>query len=1005
MQSAVEEQGGAVRSFQIEAVVCAVVRERRVLVLQDQTATLMVKLPAVNDAIAAGDQVALRGTNCLIVRDRYGIQISNVVVDNDRRHHSLRKAGSVYLEAGLQPICLEWFNGPADSVLKLEYEGPGIPRQNVPASVLWRKAGVTVPACQPGLDFAAYNGVWDVLPDFVNLTPVTNGVATNFSLAYTVQREFTGLLFNGFIQIQNPGIYTFFLTSDDGARMEVGHSSFSCSVEVGVGGVVPVPETIDQALAEQKRSGWVALDGKVAFAGEAQGNLQMDILESGHHLPVTVIEGAPLLVTNLLHLRVRVSGIGEFSQYEGERNFAGLIVPRMAQMQIYPAGMESGLDITTNHWLTTAAQVRQLKPEEARRGIPVEITGVVIAASPISLVLQDASGGVFAVYAASDSFGQPELGQAWEINGKTGAGKFAPVVRSATGKFLGNAAMPEPFRPTRDQLMKGNLDAEYVEIHGVVASLSETEMTLLTPEGKVTIRGDDERPLPQVSPADLNGGSLVGNLVRMRGCFTANNSLIGGNFNLYPAVVELEEPVPRDSFSLVTDKASDLLHFDAEASFFQRVKLAGQVIHKGIDECILLDGQTGVRVLISEAEALRVGDMIEAVGFPDLENSGLVLQVARVRTTGHLPLPKAVKVSAADLLNVNYNATLVEIQALVISDARQLDRRVLELQAGQRHFLATLKEQGEIEESVLPGSLVQLTGVNSRGRSGLANENLEPFELLLNSDADILVLHQPPWWTLQRALTMTALLAAGLGATMFWIAQLRRKVEERTAQLQVEIEERQHVEQHRLMERERSRVAKDLHDELGVGLTQVGLLGSLAKNPALSTERKNLYLDQLSDSARTLVAGLDEIVWAINPKYDSVLSLANYFALFAQRLLNLAGIACRFDGEENTPDFPLDSRPRHSIFLAFKEALNNVVRHSGATEVRLSFTVDRGQLMITVIDNGCGFASSADVPGSDGITGMRQRMVKLGGQCVIDSQLGRGTTVKLRLPLNKMLYD
>ncbi len=804
---------------------------------------------------------------------------------------------------------------------------------------------------------------------------------------------------------KNPGIYTFFLTSDDGSQMEVGQPSFSCSVEAGAGRVVPVPETIDQALAAQKSSGWVVLDGEVAFAGEEQGNLQMDIIENGHHLPVTVIGGVPQLATNLVHLRVRASGIGEFFQNEGECNFAGLIVPQRAQIQIYPAERETGLDISTNHLLTMAAQVRRLKPEEARLGIPVQITGVVIAASAISMVLQDASGGVFAVYKAGDSFGQPELGQIWTIKGKTGGGNFAPVIKVASAKFGGNASMPEPIQPTRDQLMKGNLDAEYVEIYGVVASLSKTEMTLLTPEGKLMIRGDDERPLPQVSPAGLAGGSLVGNLVRMRGCFTANFNLtkqgIGGTFHLYPAVVEVEEPMPRDSFSLATAKASDLLHFDAGASFLQRVKLAGQVIHTGADECFLLDGQTGVRILTSDAGALRVGDMIEAVGFPELEDSGLVLQVARARTVGHAPLPQAIKVSAADLRNAKYNATLVEIQALVISDARQLNRRVLELQAGQRHFLATLKEQGEIADSLLPGSLVQLTGVYNSGRASLASDNLEPFELLLNGDADILVLQQPPWWTVRRAITMTALLAGGLGATLIWIAQLRRKVEERTAQLQIEIEERQQVEQHRLMEQERTRVAKDLHDELGVGLTQVGLLGSLEKNPGQSTERTNLYLDQLSDSARTLVAGLDEIVWAINPKYDSVVSLANYFALFAQRLLNLAGIACRFDAEENTPDFPLDSKLRHGIFLAFKEALNNVVRHSKATEVRLSFIVDRDQLMITIVDNGCGFAGCEDVPGSDGITGMRQRMEKLGGQCFIKSRLEQGTTVELSLSLVK----
>jgi signal transduction histidine kinase len=314
---------------------------------------------------------------------------------------------------------------------------------------------------------------------------------------------------------------------------------------------------------------------------------------------------------------------------------------------------------------------------------------------------------------------------------------------------------------------------------------------------------------------------------------------------------------------------------------------------------------------------------------------------------------------------------------------------------------SAVAEQG----SAVRSFQIEAVGFPQLEVSGLVLQlaNLDPFELLLNSDAAILVLRQPAWWTVRRAITAAALLAGGLGATLIWMARLRRKVEERAAQWRMEIEERLRVEQHRVMEQERARIAQDLHDELGVGLTQVGLLGSLAKNPALSTQRKNQYLDQLSDSARTLVTGLDEIVWAINPKYDSVSSLAGYFALFAQRLLNLAGIACRFDGaeKENTPDHPLDSRLRHGIFLAFKEALNNVVRHSGATEVRLAITVARDQLVITITDNGCGFAGGAGVPGSDGLTGMRQRMEKLGGRCVINSQLGQGATVELSLPLEK----
>jgi signal transduction histidine kinase len=338
---------------------------------------------------------------------------------------------------------------------------------------------------------------------------------------------------------------------------------------------------------------------------------------------------------------------------------------------------------------------------------------------------------------------------------------------------------------------------------------------------------------------------------------------------------------------------------------------------------------------------------------------------------------------------------------MVVSDALQMDRRVLELQAGPLHFLAALRIEGENKKLLSPGSLIQLIGVYSSATEDLAQNNLGAFELLVNKPTDISVLQQPPWWTVRRAITVAATLAGGLGITLIWIILLRHRVAERTAQLRKEIEERHRVEKHRILEQERTRVAQDLHDELGQGLTQVGILGSLAKNPSLTTELKNVYLDQLSEAARTLVTGLDEIVWAVNPKYDSVASLASYHALFAQRFLNLAGIACRFDTVDELPNFPMASQLRHGIFLAFKEALNNVVRHSGATEVRLGIAVNQDQLMISIADNGCGFETGAGAPGSDGVIGLHERMEKLGGRCVINSRSGQGTTVEFGLALGK----
>ncbi len=996
------------KSFCVEGVVCAVVHQPKMLVLQDNTGTVLLELPTLDDTIHAGDQVTVRETNCLPSQGRFGIRLTTTVVDNDYLHSSALKSGSVFLEAGLQPIHLEWFNGPAESALALEYAGPGVPRQFVPGTVLRRTPNrdAVHTKYEVGLDFAAYNGIWTSLPDFGALRPVERGVATNFSLNYCVRQEHTGLVFDGLIQIRSAGVYSFYLTSDDGSRLDVGSPQISCTIVPGSTQTIPVTKTFEQALTDRSHSAWVELNGEVTFAGENQGNLEMDLVERGNYLPVTVMNGSTLLASNLLDRQIQIEGICEFSGEGAEGRSARLIVPSPGQVKIYASAGQMTRNFSTNDLLTTATQVRHLKPDQVRLGIPVKITGVVIAAFYDSLVLQDASGGVYAHFPAGGSSRQPAVGQLLEITGRTVPGDFSPIVNADTIELLGGAAMPEPIRPSWEQIINGSLDAEYVEFHGVVIAYSGAEMRLLTPDGNLTIKASDQRPLPQIPTAALKGGSLVGSVVRIRGCLLTDwdlqtRQINVGSFFLYPATVEVEDLAPRDPFSVPSSRAADLLWYNARASALQRTKVAGQVIFTRFGELILLDGQTGVRVLPAQKQTLQIGDLAEAVGFPHLGGSAVILQEAQVRKTGHAPRPKPVVLSSRDLLSYQHDSTLVQVQALVVSDALQMNQRVLELQAGPLHFLATLRTEGRNKNLLAPGSLVQLIGVYSSAAENLAQNNLGAFELLVNDPTDISVLEQPSWWTVRRAITVAVTSAGGLGIALVWIMLLRNTVAERTVQLRKEIEERHRVEQRRIMEQERARVAHDLHDELGVGLTQVGILGSLAKTPSLSTEQKNLYLDQLSEAARTLVTGLDEIVWAVNPKYDSVASLASYYALFAQRFLNLAEIACRFDTVGKLPDYPMVSPLRHDIFLAFKEALNNVVRHSGATEVRLGIAVIQDQLMISVTDNGCGFDVTAGAPGSDGITGMHERMEKLGGRCVIKSHAAQGTTVELSLPLGR----
>jgi signal transduction histidine kinase len=128
--------------------------------------------------------------------------------------------------------------------------------------------------------------------------------------------------------------------------------------------------------------------------------------------------------------------------------------------------------------------------------------------------------------------------------------------------------------------------------------------------------------------------------------------------------------------------------------------------------------------------------------------------------------------------------------------------------------------------------------------------------------------------------------------------------------------------------------------------------------------------------------------------------MLSYFSLYAERFLGLANIAWRLEGPFKPDDHVMDSRHRHELFLAFKEALTNIVRHSGASEVLLSIQVEQGRVRLTIADNGRGWAELDPTGGMDGVVNMRTRLEKLGGRFEIKSKAGEGTIVRFNLPFH-----
>ena len=206
------------------------------------------------------------------------------------------------------------------------------------------------------------------------------------------------------------------------------------------------------------------------------------------------------------------------------------------------------------------------------------------------------------------------------------------------------------------------------------------------------------------------------------------------------------------------------------------------------------------------------------------------------------------------------------------------------------------------------------------------------------------------------------------------------------------------VEQQAALDRERARIARDIHDDLGCRLTKIVLLTELALGNSAETDHQLERVKQISTTAHEGMQSLDETVWAINPRNDTLADLIDYIGQFALEFLQMAGIRCQLDLPDHPPARTISTEVRHNLFLAVKEALNNIVRHSGATEVHLRITISGDALTFAVEDNGRGFGLLPDNAGADGLRNMRQRLEEISGLCRIDSRPGGGTRISFIHP-------
>jgi signal transduction histidine kinase/ligand-binding sensor domain-containing protein len=211
------------------------------------------------------------------------------------------------------------------------------------------------------------------------------------------------------------------------------------------------------------------------------------------------------------------------------------------------------------------------------------------------------------------------------------------------------------------------------------------------------------------------------------------------------------------------------------------------------------------------------------------------------------------------------------------------------------------------------------------------------------------------------------------------------------------------MERKQAVDAERSRIARDLHDDVGAGLTQIAMQSQLIERSLTEKpERATLWLGEIFTNAKSMTRALDEIVWAVNPEHDTLENFILFLGTLMQDFANASGLRSRIDVPENIPEMNMPPAVRHHLYLAAKEILHNVVKHAQAKQVTLQVRLDNGHLCITIIDDGMGFPDTPGTVGADGLGNMRSRLEQIRGTCTRTSNQDAGTSVSLRVPMNWM---
>ncbi len=653
--------------------------------------------------------------------------------------------------------------------------------------------------------------------------------------------------------------------------------------------------------------------------------------------------------------------------------------------------------------ITNAVDVLALTAAEAAEARPVSLRAVVIdQVDPRgrALLVADRSGGVY-LLAAGNSLSGFQQGDLLDIAGVTDPGEFAPIVKSSAVQKLGTAPLPAPLRATYHELISGALDAQFIELFGVVQRVMPPEgadrarFLLSVEAGQVHVR------VPGPLQADVQEDAEV----RVRAlCFYQFNrkrQMLNPVLQVPAGVpVSIEKPAPADPFSGPLHSVSNLLQFSRGNMLGHRIHVRGVVLHNDHGSTVWIrDASSGLRLRTRSAVPLQAGDLVDVIGFPRFGSAIPVLEDSMFRRLGSSAPPLPI-VLASPAEAFERSDDLVAIQGSIKQMMPVTDGLDLLLEANETVFKAVLRLPvlTRTYPEWQPGTLVRVGGICTviydEARPLMGMWHPEEFQLLIRSPADVRVLQAPSWWTLAH---VTYVLGGCLGATLVaggattLVARRRLREQER--------ERRMAETEFAAILAERNRLAREIHDTLAQGLAATSVQLRLARKHLNSVEASGRHLEAAQDLVRGSLEEARKSIWNMR---SQALESGGLPGALQQILRQMA------EGLEVKTEFKVSGRVRrlapvveNNLLRVGQEAITNATKHSSAKRIEVVLAYGEKQFRLGVQDDGLGFDTANPHKSGDafGLVGMRERAGELNGELKIESAPGKGTKVVLTVPL------